>query len=136
MIRCDAVIRNDAGEIVELRGAVDRDTLGKNPEGRKVKGVIHWVAVAHAVPAEVRLYDRLFNVPLPGAGGSDYRADLNTDSLQILTDVMLEPSLRAIQPGERFQFEREGYFVADLDSTPEHPVLNLTVGLRDTWDKG
>ncbi|SDY07892.1 glutaminyl-tRNA synthetase [Allochromatium warmingii] len=136
VIRCDAVIRNDAGEIIELHCSVDFDTLGKNPEGRKVKGVIHWVAVAHAVPAEVRLYDRLFNVPLPGAGGSDYRADLNTQSLQVLTDVMLEPSLRAVQAGERFQFEREGYFVADLDSTLEHPVFNLTVGLRDTWDKG
>ena len=136
VIRCDAVIRNDAGEIMELHCSVDLDTLGKNPEGRKVKGVIHWVAVAHAVPAEVRLYDRLFNVPLPGAGGSDYRADLNTQSLQVLTDVMLEPSLRAVQAGERFQFEREGYFVADLDSTLEHPVFNLTVGLRDTWDKG
>ncbi|QGU32365.1 glutamine--tRNA ligase/YqeY domain fusion protein [Thermochromatium tepidum] len=136
VIRCDEVIKNADGEPVELRCWVDLDTLGKDPEGRKVKGVIQWVAVEHAVSAEVRLYDRLFKVPMPGAGGSDYRADLNPQSKRVVTGARLEPSLRDARPGERFQFEREGYFVVDPDSTPERPVFNLTVGLRDTWGKG
>jgi glutaminyl-tRNA synthetase len=88
------------------------------------------------VQAEVRLYDRLCRVPNPGAGGTDFLADLNPDSLAVLADAVLEPSLLGVAPGERFQFEREGYFVADPDSTPERPVFNLTVGLRDTWGKG
>jgi glutaminyl-tRNA synthetase (EC 6.1.1.18) len=136
VIRCDEVIKNADREPVELRCWVDLDTLGKDPEGRKVKGVIQWVAVEHAVSAEVRLYDRLFKVPMPGAGGSDYRADLNPQSKRVVTGARLEPSLRDARPGERFQFEREGYFVVDPDSTPERPVFNLTVGLRDTWGKG
>ncbi|MBK1722232.1 glutamine--tRNA ligase/YqeY domain fusion protein [Thiocystis violacea] len=135
VIRCDAVIKDAAGAVVELHCSVDLDTLGKNPEGRKVKGVIHWVSAEHGVPAEVRLYDRLFGVPTPGAGGADYRDEIHASSLQILAGCMLESALRGVQPGERFQFEREGYFVADPDSTPERPVFNLTVGLRDTWGK-
>ena len=135
VIRCDEVISDAAGEVVELRASVDLDTLGKNPEGRKVKGVIHWVSAAAGVTAEVRLYDRLFGVPTPGAGGEDYRHEINPGSLQVLTDCVLEPALQGVQPGERFQFEREGYFVADPDTTPERPVFNLTVGLRDTWGK-
>lgn len=135
VIRCDEVIQDAAGEVVELRATVDLDTLGKNPEGRKVKGVIHWVSVAHGIPAEIRLYDRLFRVPTPGAGGADYRADINPDSLRVLTDGVVEPALQGVQPGERFQFEREGYFVTDPETTPERPVFNLTVGLRDVWGK-
>ncbi|TCT22972.1 glutamine--tRNA ligase/YqeY domain fusion protein [Thiobaca trueperi] len=135
VIRCDEVIKDAHGEVVELRASVDLDTLGRNPEGRKVKGVIHWVSAAQAVPAEIRLYDRLFSVPTPGAGGTDYRTEINPDSLRVLSGCLLESSLRAVQPGERFQFEREGYFVADPDSTPERPVFNLTVGLRDTWGR-
>ncbi|NEX21388.1 glutamine--tRNA ligase/YqeY domain fusion protein [Thiorhodococcus mannitoliphagus] len=135
VIRCDEVIKDAAGEVTELRASIDMDTLGKNPEGRKVKGVIHWVSAAHAVPAEVRLYDRLFQAVMPGAGGADYRDDINPASLQVLTDCVLEPSLRDAAVGERFQFEREGYFVVDRDATPERPVFNLTVGLRDTWGK-
>ncbi len=135
VIRCDEVIKDAHGEVVELRASVDLDTLGRNPEGRKVKGVIHWVSAAQAVPAEIRLYDRLFSVPTPGAGGTDYRTEINPDSLLVLSGCLLESSLRTVQPGERFQFEREGYFVADPDSTPERPVFNLTVGLRDTWGK-
>jgi glutaminyl-tRNA synthetase len=135
VIRCDAVIKDGVGEVVELRATADLATLGRNPEGRKVAGVIHWVSASQGVRAEVRLYDRLFRVPDPGAGGRDFLADINPESLVVLGDAMLEPSLLGVQPGQRFQFEREGYFVADLDSTPERPIFNLTVGLRDTWGK-
>ncbi|MBK1693708.1 glutamine--tRNA ligase [Chromatium weissei] len=135
VIRCDEVIKDAAGAVLELRASVDFATLGKNPEGRKVKGVIHWVAAATAIPAEIRLYDRLFQVPIPGAGGGDYRADLNPHSLQVLTDCVVEPALANVIAGAQFQFEREGYFVADFDTTPARPVFNLTVGLRDTWGK-
>ncbi|MCF1181851.1 glutamine--tRNA ligase/YqeY domain fusion protein [Marichromatium gracile] len=136
VIRCDEVVKDAAGEVVELRASIDPATLGCKPEGRKVKGVIHWVAAAHAVAAEVRLYDRLFRVAMPGAEGQDYRDDINPDSLEVLVDCMLEPSLGGAQPGERFQFEREGYFVVDPDSTAQRPVFNRTVGLRDSWGKG
>jgi len=133
VVRCERVIEDEAGEVIELRCSHDAATLGTNPEGRKVKGVIHWVCVPHAVGAELRLYDRLFTVPQPGAGGRDFRADLNPDSLRTLTHCFLEPSLADAAPGDRFQFEREGYFIVDKDSRPERPVLNLTVTLRDTW---
>ena len=135
VIRCDEVIRDDSGQVVELRASADLDTLGRNPEGRKVKGVIHWVPAEAGLRAEVRLYDRLFRVPDPGAGGGDFLADINPESLVVLTDAVVEPSLKGVTAGERFQFEREGYFVADPDSTPERPVFNLTVGLKDTWGK-
>ncbi|MBK5930803.1 glutamine--tRNA ligase/YqeY domain fusion protein [Halochromatium salexigens] len=135
VIRCDEIIKDADGAVIELRCSVDPDTLGKNPEGRKVKGVIHWVAAETAVRAEVRLYDRLFTVPQPGAGERDFREDLNPDSLHTLSGALLEPSLAEAQPGARFQFEREGYFVVDPDSTPERPVFNRTVTLRDTWAK-
>ncbi len=135
VIRCDGVIKDEAGEVVELRCSHDPDTLGKMPEGRKVKGVIHWVSAAHGATAEVRLYDRLCSVPEPGAGRGDFLADLNPDSLRTLTGCRVEPRLAAAEPGERFQFEREGYFVADKGSRPERLVFNLTVGLRDTWGK-
>jgi glutaminyl-tRNA synthetase len=135
VVRCDRVIKDDAGGVVELRCTHDPETLGKNPEGRKIKGVIHWVCADHAVSAEVRLYDRLFRVPEPGAGGRDFLADLNPDSLRTLTHCFLEPSLAAAAPGARFQFEREGYFVVDKDSRPDKPVFNRTVSLRDTWSK-
>ncbi|MCG6861585.1 MAG: glutamine--tRNA ligase/YqeY domain fusion protein [Chromatiaceae bacterium] len=135
VVRCDRVIKDAAGEIVELRCMHDPDTLGRNPVGRKVKGVIHWVCAKRAVGAEVRLYDRLFTVPEPGAGGRDFLADMNPDSLRTLTQCFLEPSLADAAPGDRFQFEREGYYVADKDSRPGKPVFNLTVTLRDTWGK-
>ena len=135
VIRCDQVLKDAAGEVVELRATADLQTLGRNPEGRKVAGVVHWVSAARGVRAEIRLYDRLFRVPEPGTGGGDFLADINPDSLRVLTDAVVEPSLREVSPGERFQFEREGYFVADPDSSPGRPVLNLTVGLRDTWGK-
>jgi glutaminyl-tRNA synthetase len=135
VIRCDEIIKDADGVVTELRCSVDPETLGKNPEGRKVKGVIHWVAAETAVRAEVRLYDRLFTVPQPGSGERDFREDLNPDSLHTLSGALLEPSLAEAQPGARFQFEREGYFVVDPDATPERPVFNRTVTLRDTWAK-
>ncbi|MBK1706127.1 glutamine--tRNA ligase/YqeY domain fusion protein [Halochromatium glycolicum] len=135
VIRCDEVIKDASGDVTELRCSVDVETLGRNPEGRKVKGVIHWVPAETAVNAEVRLYDRLFTVPQPGTSGRDVREDLNPDSLRVIPNAKLEPSLGAAKPGDRFQFEREGYFVADPDSLPERPVLNRTVTLRDTWAK-
>ena len=133
VVRCDQVIRDEQGEVIELRCSHDPATLGRNPEGRKVKGVIHWVPATQAVSAEVRLYDRLFSVPNPGAGGGHFLADLNPDSLRTLTGCLLEPALAAAKPGERFQFEREGYFVVDRDSRPGHLIFNRAVGLRDTW---
>jgi glutaminyl-tRNA synthetase len=136
VIRCDQVIKDAEGTVVELRATADLDTLGRNPEGRKVGGVIHWVSAAHGLRAELRLYDRLFRVPVPGAGGANFLDDINHDSLVVLTDSVVEPALAGAAPGERFQFEREGYFVTDPDSTAQRPVFNLTVGLKDTWGKG
>jgi glutaminyl-tRNA synthetase len=135
VIRCERVIKDEAGNVVELRCTHDPETLGRQPVGRKVKGVIHWVCADHAIRAEVRLYDRLFAVPEPGAGGRDFIADLNPDSLRTLAHCFLEPSLAAAAPGDRFQFEREGYFVVDKDSRPEKPLFNRTVPLRDTWER-
>ncbi|VAW69705.1 Glutaminyl-tRNA synthetase [hydrothermal vent metagenome] len=136
VIRCDKVIKNDQGEIIELRCSYDPDTLGKNPEGRKVKGVIHWVSAAHAVEAEVRLYDRLFNHPTPddGKDGVDFKERINAESLIVMDKCMLEPELANAQLGERFQFEREGYFCRDAGS-PDELVFNRTVTLRDSWAK-
>jgi glutaminyl-tRNA synthetase len=136
VIRCDQAIRNDAGDVVELRCSYDPATLGANPEGRKVKGVIHWVSASHGVPAEVRLYDRLFTVPNPGAvRDHDWRDDLNPESLIILKAVV-EPMLAGASAGSSFQFEREGYFCVDSrDSTSERLVFNRTITLRDTWAK-
>jgi glutaminyl-tRNA synthetase len=135
VIRCNQVIKDANGEVSELRATADLETLGRNPEGRKVGGVIHWVSAAHAIPCEVRLYDRLFSVPVPGAGGTDFLEDINVNSLTVLTDSLIEPSLAGAEVGAHYQFEREGYFVADPDGTPERPVFNLTVGLKDTWGK-
>ncbi len=138
VIRCDEVIKDAAGEPLELRCSVDLDTLGVNPEGRKVKGVIHWVSARHGIHAEVRLYDRLFTVPHPDADKSvaDYKELLNPDSLRTLTQCVLEPSLAGAGEGRRYQFEREGYFCYDsVASNAERPVFNLVVGLKDSWAK-
>lgn len=136
VIRCDEVIKDAAGEITELHCSVDFDTLGKNPEGRKVKGVIHWVSAAHGVPMEVRLYDNLFTVEQPDRDKeADFLEHLNPASL-ITCQAIGEPSLAEATPESRFQFERVGYFCADRhDSTPEHLVFNRTVGLKDSWAK-
>ena len=137
VIRCDDVIKNEQGDIIELRCSYDEATLGANPEGRKVKGVIHWVSAKHAVEAEVRIYDRLFNHPTPedAKEGVDYKTRLNADSLHTLSYCYLEPALADAKPGERFQFEREGYFCKDIIQAGDKPVFNLTVGLRDSWAK-
>lgn len=134
VIRCDEVIKDDAGEIIELRCSYDPDTLGANPEGRRVRGVIHWVSASEGVPAEIRLYDRLFKVPAPGVGRNrDWHDDLNPESLVVVQGVV-EPSLANAEPEASFQFEREGYFCVDRkDSSPERLVFNRTVTLRDTW---
>ena len=119
-----------------MRCSHDAATLGAKPEGRKVKGVIHWVPVQEAISAEVRLYDRFFLDEYPDSAEKDYRDFINPDSLQVLQGCMLEPSLKNVQAEARFQFEREGYFVADReDHKADKPVFNLTVGLRDTWGK-
>ncbi|MCW8917642.1 MAG: glutamine--tRNA ligase/YqeY domain fusion protein [Gammaproteobacteria bacterium] len=138
VIRCDAVVKDPRGEIIELRCSYDADTLGKNPEGRKVKGVIHWVSARHALKAEVRLYDRLFNHPNPDGDKSveSFTAHLNVDSLLTLTNCYLEPGLAEAGEGSRYQFEREGYFCFDgVASTPDRPVFNRIVTLRDSWTK-
>jgi len=137
VIRCDEVIKNEQGEIIELRCTCDMATLGANPEGRKVAGVIHWVSARHAIEAEVRLYDRLFNHPTPddGKDGVDYKQRINPDSLHTLSYCYLEPSLENAKAGDRFQFEREGYFCKDAINVGGKPVFNLTVGLRDSWAK-
>ena len=135
VIRCEQVIRDAQGEILELRCRHDPDTLGRNPEGRKVKGVIHWVAAGSTPEVEVRLYDRLFSVPNPGSGKRDFRDDLHPDSLRILQHCRIEEALAGAAPGTGFQFEREGYFAVDPDSMPGRMIFNRTVALRDTWGR-
>ncbi|WP_158774421.1 glutamine--tRNA ligase/YqeY domain fusion protein [Cobetia sp. L2A1] len=136
VIRCDDVIKDEAGEVVELRCSVDLDTLGKNPEGRKVKGVIHWVSAVHAVPIEVRQYENLFLEAEPDRDKDvDFLEHLNPESLSIVKGFG-EPSLRNAAPETRYQFERIGYFVADRhDCTPGALVFNRTVSLKDGWAK-
>ena len=133
VLRCDEVEKDENGTIIGLTASIDRDTLGKQPEGRKVRGVVHWVSQKHAIATEVRLYDRLYSVPNPGAS-EDPLGDLNPDSLQTV-EGYLEPSLGALPDGESVQFERIGYFSRDPDSTPERPVFNRTVTLKDSWGK-
>ena len=138
VIRCDEVIKNNQGEVVELHCSYDAATLGANPEDRKVKGVIHWVSARYGVAAEVRLYDRLFSHPAPdnAKDGRNYREHLNPDSLRTLTGCIVEPELAGASPGERYQFEREGYFCLDpVLSKGDHLVFNRTVTLRDSWAK-
>jgi glutaminyl-tRNA synthetase len=137
VIRCDEVVKDDAGEVVELRCSYDPSTRGGNtPDGRQVKGTIQWVSAAHALPCEVRLYDRLFTVPDPDAGEGDFKDYLNPESLVIVPGALVEPSVRDDPPGSRYQFERVGYFCSDLvESKPGAPVFNRTVTLRDTWAK-
>jgi glutaminyl-tRNA synthetase len=138
VIKCNEVIKDAQGEIIELRCTYDTDTLGKNPEGRKVKGVIHWVSARHSVKAEVRLYDRLFNHPSPDGDKSveSFTEHLNPDSLRTLTHCYLEQSLGEAGEGSSYQFEREGYFCLDpLSSNAERSVFNRVVTLRDSWAK-
>ena len=136
VIRCDEVIKDEQGEIVALHCSYDPATLGANPEGRKVKGVIHWVSAEHGIPAEVRLFDRLFNHPHPDTDKEieDFTDHLNPDSLVTLTNSIVEPSVLNAEGSKVYQFEREGYFCADSElSTADKLVFNRTITLRDTW---
>jgi glutaminyl-tRNA synthetase len=136
-ITCTDVVKDDSGEIVELRCTYDPATRGgDSPDGRKVKGTLHWVSAEHAVGADVRLYDRLFLDEDPrDLDGPALAAALNPDSLETLTSCRVEPSLADAEPGARYQFERQGYFCVDPDSKPGAPVFNRAVSLRDTWAK-
>ena len=137
-IRCTDVVKDEAGNIVEIHATYDPATRGGDaPDGRKVKATLHWVSAAHAIEAEVRLYDRLFKAknPLQVEDGKDWLDNLNPESLVVLTGCKLEPSLAEVSPGDRFQFERVGYFCVDPDSKPGKPVFNRTATLRDTWAK-
>ena len=134
-ITCTNVIKDEAGEVVELRCTYDPETRGgQSPDGRKVKGTIHWVSARHAIEAEVRLYEHLFTSERPDEE-DDFLSTLNPDSLEVVANAKVEPSLADARPGERFQFERLGYFAVDPDSEPGSPVFNRTVSLRDTWAK-
>ncbi|MFQ5634828.1 MAG: glutamine--tRNA ligase/YqeY domain fusion protein [Gammaproteobacteria bacterium] len=138
IVKCVEVVKDDAGEVSEVRCTYDPDTRSGAPAAqRKVKGTIHWVACGESVPAEVRLFDRLFTVADPGRrGGDDFHEYLNRDSLLVATDCRVEPALARADAGERFQFERQGYFIADcVDSEPGRPVFNRIVTLRDSWAK-
>ena len=135
-IKCEEVVKDDSGEVVELRCTYDPETRGGSaPDGRRVRATLHWVSAAHALDAEVRLYDSLFTVPNPQDVPEDktWTDFINPDSLTALTGCKLEPSLADAQVGEPLQFERVGYFVKDRDSTPETPVFNRSVPLRNTW---
>lgn len=135
-VTCTDVIRDENGGITGIHCTYDPETRGGNaPDGRKVKSTIHWVSAEHAIEAEVRQYDHLFLKENPEAGGEDFKSNLNPDSLEVIRSCYLEPCLKDARPGERYQFERLGYFCVDPDSTPEKPVFNRTVTLRDTWAK-
>lgn len=138
VIRCTAVIKNDAGELVEVHCTYDPETRGGNtPDGRKIKGTIHWVSASEGVKAEVRLYEHLFSVPNPGENEAvDWTQELNPSSLEVISNAVVEPALAHAKPEQHFQFERLGYFVADWhEHRAEAPVFNRAVGLRDSWAK-
>ncbi len=133
-IRCREAIKNAAGEIVELRCTYDPATKGGNaPDGRKVKATMHWLSAQDSIPAEIRIYNQLFSKPSPDAG--NFAADLNPQSLEILKDARIEPAIASSNSSEPVQFERQGYFARDPDSTADHQVFNRTIGLRDTFAK-
>jgi glutaminyl-tRNA synthetase len=134
IVKCEEVIKDIAGNILELRCTVDLDSKSGGPTaGRKVKGTIHWVSAARAIDAEVRLYDRLFTVPEPDASG-DFKSFINPDSLEVV-NAKGEPKLADARSKERYQFERLGYFMLDPDSTSERQIWNRTITLRDAWSK-
>ncbi len=136
LVTCVGVVKDEKGEVVELHCTYDPDSLRESAgDGPKVKATLHWVSAAHSTTAEVRLYDRLFVSPDPGGGGRDYKSDLNPNSLEVLKGSRLEPSLAGARPGSRYQFERQGYFCVDPDSTGGALVFNRTVTLRDAWAK-
>ena len=133
-VTCREAVKNAAGEVIELRCTYDPATRGGNaPDGRKVKATMHWLPAAQSVPAEIRMYNQLFAKPVPDA--ANFAADLNPQSLEILTDARIEPAIAESNSPDVMQFERQGYFVRDPDLTPDHPVFNRTIGLRDTFAK-
>ena len=137
-ITCTSLVKNEKGEVIEVHCTYDPASRGGNsPDGRKVKSTIHWVSAAHAVDAEVRIYENLFSKENPNevADGQDFTANLNPNSLEVIHDAKLEPSLANAAAGSRYQFERLGYFCVDPDSKPGNPVFNRTVALKDTWAK-
>jgi glutaminyl-tRNA synthetase len=138
VIKADDVVKDDSDNIIEIIASLVPDTVGNNPpEGIKPRGVIHWVSATKGVQAKVRLYDRLFNVPAPGRGDSDFMDHVNSQSFSEIDTAWVEPGLAKAVPEQCFQFEREGYFVADrFDFSGDKPVFNKTIGLRDTWAKG
>ena len=138
VVKADDVVKDDNGDIVEIIASLVPDTVGNNPpEGMKPRGVIHWVSATKGVKATVRLYDRLFNVPAPDRGDSEFMEHVNAESFSVIDNAWVEPSLADAMPEQRFQFEREGYFVSDrFDFSSDKPVFNKTIGLRDTWAKG
>jgi glutaminyl-tRNA synthetase len=137
-VTCVDVVKDGNGKVVELHCTYDPATRGGDaPDGRKVRGTLHWVSAAHSLPAEVRLYDQLFLKPDPDdvEEGADFTANLNPNSLEVLTGCRVEPSLADVASGSRYQFERQGYFCVDPDSRDGQLVFNRTVPLRDTWAK-
>jgi glutaminyl-tRNA synthetase len=138
IIEADAVLRDEQGNIAEIHAHTIPNTLGEDPaDGGKPKGVIHWVSASHGRNAEVRLYERLFNHEAPDKGDNAFMDHINPDSLAVVKKAWIEPSLAGALPEQVFQFEREGYFVADrYDHSKEKPVFNRTIGLRDTWNEG
>lgn len=135
IVKCVSVDKDASGNVIAIHCTYDPTTKSGAAETRKVKGNIHWLSTKHALPAQIHLYDRLFNVPHPGAGDRDYKLDLNSDSKKIIS-AFVEPMLAESQAGSGFQFERNGYFVADIkDHQPGKPVFNRTVTLRDSWTK-
>ena len=135
-VTCTSVVKDSSGRVTELRCTYDPLTRGgDSPDGRRPKATLHWVSAAHAIPAEVRLYDQLFARPDPGSDGRDLLEDLNPESETVLTGALLEPSLAEVPAGETVQFERLGYFCVDPDSAPGAPVFNRTMTLKDTWAK-
>jgi glutaminyl-tRNA synthetase len=137
IITCVGVVKDEkTGEVVELRCTYDPATRGGDaPDGRKVKATLHWVSADHALKAEVRLYDYLFTKAVPGEAGGDFKADINSYSLEALKNCYVEPGLAGATPGSRYQFERLGYFCVDPDSSEQKLVFNRIVTLKDTWAK-
>jgi glutaminyl-tRNA synthetase len=134
VIKCERVIKDGQGNVVELRCTWDPRSRGGSPsDGRKIKGTLHWVCAEKSARAQVRLYDRLFSAEHPGGESDDFLADLNPHSCEIVRDARVEPALAQSAPGDRFQFERVGYFCVDPSSSPGAPVFNRTIGLRDSW---
>jgi glutaminyl-tRNA synthetase len=135
ILKCERVVKDASGAVVELRCSYDPESLTGATASRRVKGTVHWVSADHAVDADVRLYDRLFVSEDPGEGGRDLIEELNPTSLETIAGAKIEPALAAAPAGTRYQFERQGYFCVDPDSRPGRPVFNRTVTLKDSWAK-